>query len=58
MEKVIEYHGVELEKVPTSVLVWMIDTYGPLGAGRWFVKGKTLYFYDERDHAMFLWRWL
>jgi hypothetical protein len=53
-----EYHGVELESVPTNVLVWMIETYGPLGDGRWFVKNKTLYFHDPADHAMFLWRWL
>jgi hypothetical protein len=53
-----KFHGVELEKIPTSVLVWMVETYGPLGEGRWFVKSKTLYFRDERDHAMFLWRWL
>lgn len=53
-----EYHGVELDRVPTNVLVWMIETYGPLGAGRWFVKNKTLYFYNKEDHAMFLWRWL
>lgn len=53
-----EWHGVELEQVPTKVLVWMVETYGPLGEGRWFVKNKTLYFHDERDHAMFLWRWL
>jgi hypothetical protein len=54
----VDYYGVELERVPTNVLVWMIDTYGPLGAGRWFVKNKTLYFYNKADHAMFLWRWL
>jgi hypothetical protein len=54
----VEYHGVELDRVPTNVLVWMIETYGPLGAGRWFVKNKTLYFYNAADHAMFLWRWL
>jgi hypothetical protein len=54
----VDYYGVELEQVPTNVLVWMIETYGPLGAGRWFVKNKTLYFYNEADHAMFLWRWL
>jgi len=39
-------------------LAWVVETYGPLGAGRWFTKGKTLYFYDKQDHAMFLWRWL
>jgi len=54
----MEYHGVELERVPTKVLVWVVETYGPLGSGRWFVKDKTLYFNDPADHAMFLWRWL
>ena len=53
-----EYYGVELDSIPTSVLVWIIETYGPLGAGRWFTKGKILYFYNKQDHAMFLWRWL
>jgi hypothetical protein len=49
MEKIEshEYHGVELESVPTSVLVWMVDTYGPLGAGRWFVKDRPLYVFVE-----------
>lgn len=53
-----EWHGVELERVSTSVLVWTVNTYGPLGQGRWFVKNKTLYFRDPADHAMFLWRWV
>lgn len=53
-----EWHGVELEQVPTKVLVWVVETYGPLKQGRWFVKNKTLYFRDPADHAMFLWRWI
>jgi hypothetical protein len=53
-----EWHGVELEQVPTKVLVWVVETYGPLKQGRWFVKNKTLFFRDPADHAMFLWRWI
>ena len=58
MDTSIEYHGVELHRVPTRVLAWVVDTYGPLGAKRWFVKDKTIYFYNKRDYEMFLWRWI
>lgn len=55
----VEYHdGVELHKIPTTVLAWVVETYGPLGARRWFVKDKTIYFYNKHDYEMFLWRWM
>ena len=58
MDAEVEYYGVELHRVPTQVLVWVVDTYGPLGARRWFVRNKTIYFYNRADYEMFLWRWM
>lgn len=51
-----EYHGVELHRIPTSMLVEIIEYYGPAG-GRWFSIGKKLYFREPRDHTYFLLRW-
>ena len=51
-----EYRGVELHRIPTSMLVEIIEYYGPAGH-RWFSLGKTLYFREPRDHTYFLLRW-
>jgi hypothetical protein len=51
-----EYHGVELDRVPTNVLVWIVETYGPAG-GAWFCRNNTIYFRDRADHTMFLLKW-
>jgi hypothetical protein len=58
MDTSVEYYGIELHKVSTTVLTWVVETYGPLGARRWFVKNKTIYFYNKPDYEMFLWRWM
>jgi hypothetical protein len=58
MDTSVDYYGVELHKVSTAVLAWVIDTCGPLGAKRWFVKDKTIYFYNKCDYEMFLWKWM
>ena len=51
-----EYTGILIDKVPTNVLVWLVDTYGPMG-NRWFVKGNTIYFKDSKDYFWFELRW-
>jgi hypothetical protein len=58
MDTSVEYYGVELHKVTTRVLAWVVETYGPRGAKRWFVKDKTIFFYNRADYEMFLWRWM
>lgn len=46
-----EYHVVEVGFVPTSVIVWMTETFGPSGS-RWFYRNSKIYFRDEKD-----WMW-
>ena len=46
-----EYHCVEVNQVTTSVLVWMVETFGPAGK-RWWHHNNKIYFRDERD-----WMW-
>ena len=58
MDTSVDYYGVGLHRVSTSILAWVVDTYGPLGSRRWFVKDKTIYFYNKCVYEMFLWRWM
>ena len=55
-----EYHGIEVSTIPTHVLVWIVDKFGPAG-DRWFVKhgweSQMLYFKSEKDHLLFLITW-
>jgi len=55
-----EYHGIEVESIPTHVLVWIVDKFGPSG-DRWFVKhglsSQMLYFTSDKDHLLFLITW-
>ena len=51
-----EYHCVELRSIPTWMLVEMVEFFGPAGK-KWFCKGDKIYFYDQKDHMMFLLRW-
>ena len=50
------YHGVELHRIPTSMLVEMVEYYGPAG-NRWFATNNKLYFREPKDHTYFLLRW-
>ena len=50
------YHGVELSRISTRMLVEMVEHYGPAGR-RWFATSNTLYFREPRDHTYFLLRW-
>jgi hypothetical protein len=56
----IEYHGVEIEKLPPEVFSWLESKLGMSGE-RWFIKGgwgsATIYFKDQRDHTLFLLAW-
>jgi hypothetical protein len=47
-----EYHAIEVDDIPTSVLVWLVDTFGPAGK-RWFHHNNKIYFYDKRDYMWF-----
>jgi hypothetical protein len=47
----LDYHCVHVDSVPTSLLVWMIETFGPAGT-RWWHYNNRIYFRDERD-----WMW-
>jgi hypothetical protein len=47
-----EYHAVEVDSVPTYVLVWLVDTFGPAGK-RWFHHNNKIYFYEEKDWIWF-----
>jgi hypothetical protein len=51
-----EYHCVELHRIPTWMLVEMFEFFGPAGK-KWFYRGDKIYFYDQKDHMMFLLRW-
>ena len=51
-----EYHCVELHRIPTWMLVEMVEFFGPAGK-KWFYRGDKIYFYDPKDHMMFLLRW-
>jgi hypothetical protein len=51
-----EYTGILVDNVPTNVLVWLVDTYGPMGQ-RWFVVNNTIYFKDPKDYFWFELRW-
>jgi hypothetical protein len=46
-----EYHAVEVDGIPTTLLVWLVDTFGPAGR-RWFHYNNKIYFYEEKD-----WMW-
>ena len=47
-----EYHAIEVDDIPTPVLVWLVDTFGPAGK-RWFHHNNKIYFYDEKDYMWF-----
>ena len=47
-----EYHCVEVDGIPTSILVWLVDTFGPAGK-RWFHYNNKIYFYNEKDYIWF-----
>lgn len=47
-----EYHCVEVDKVPTNILAWMVETFGPMGS-RWFYHNHKIYFRDEKDYFWF-----
>jgi hypothetical protein len=51
-----EYHGVELRRIPTRMLIELVEHYGPAGC-RWFATSNKLYFREPRDHTYFLLRW-
>jgi hypothetical protein len=46
-----EYHCVEVNTVPTNILVWLVETFGPAGDRWWHVNNK-IYFREEKD-----WMW-
>jgi hypothetical protein len=52
MGKLIEYHCVEVEYVPTSTLIWLVETFGPAGS-RWWHWNNKIYFRDEQDYFWF-----
>lgn len=52
-----EYHMVELEYSAQEVLEWCFENFGQARAQKWFNRGSKIYFYDHRDHMMFLLRW-
>jgi hypothetical protein len=46
-----EYHCVHVDTVPTYILAWMVETFGPAGT-RWWHNNNKIYFRDEKD-----WMW-
>jgi hypothetical protein len=45
------YHCVHVDRIPTPVLVWLVETFGPAGK-RWWHSNNKIYFRDEKD-----WMW-
>lgn len=53
-----EYHIVELAShIPIEVIDWLEANLGAANRGRWFARSDKIYFYNEKDHMMFLLRW-
>jgi len=46
-----EYHCVEVNNIPTHILVWLVETFGPAG-DRWWNVNNKIYFREEKD-----WMW-
>jgi hypothetical protein len=52
-----EYHGVEMNGIVSAEIVsWLRLSFGPAGQ-RWFYQNHKIFFYDPKDHMMFLLRW-
>jgi hypothetical protein len=56
-----EYHIIELNcssaGIPLEVIKWLKENMGPNDSKRWFVKAPRVYFYNAKDHLMFLLKW-
>lgn len=52
----VDYHIVELNRIPDDVYEWCVKQFGPSGE-RWFVRSPKIYFTNKLDHMMFLVRW-
>jgi len=52
-----EYHVVELEYPDTNALEWCFERWGQADGEKWFSRNNKIFFYDTRDHMMFLLRW-
>lgn len=51
-----EYNGIEVVRLSTPALVWLVERYGPAGK-RWFVMNNTIYFHSDKDRLMFELKW-
>jgi len=52
-----EYHVVELEYHSNDAMEWCLTMFGAPDLKRWFNRNNKVYFYNEKDHLMFLVRW-
>jgi hypothetical protein len=52
-----EYHVVELNWRDRESLAWCLERFGDPRADKWFERSNKIYFYDPKDHMMFLLRW-
>jgi len=52
-----EYLIVELNWRDKDSLKWCLDIFGEPRKDRWFERSNKIYFYDAKDHMMFLLRW-
>jgi hypothetical protein len=49
-----EYHVIELHTITDNVIKWLCDN---MESHRWFTRGNKVYFFNQKDHMMFLLRW-
>ena len=53
-----EYHIVELHDLaPVEMFDWLENNLGDGKDGRWFWRFPRVYFFNKKDHLMFLLRW-
>jgi hypothetical protein len=53
----LEYECVQVDKLPSYVLQWLHETYGPSG-DRWFYVNNSIFFKNNKDCIWFELRWL
>ena len=51
-----EYHIVEFENISSTLLEYLISTFGKKSSTTWMIRGNSVYFYNEIDHTMCLLR--
>lgn len=52
-----EYHVIEMNTIPSTLVDWLVEMFGPPNKRKWFIRHPNIYFYNESDHMMFLVRW-